>query len=720
MSLRRSAAAPLFICLLSLIFVCLVWAEGTQLWKQSTAAEFEKGTSHGIAIRSDGMLELAPAAKIVATTASTYVWGVASDAQGNAYLAAGSPARVYRVGADGKSILIFQSRELEAQAIATDGKGNVFVGTSPDGRIYKIPNAASVVEGGGTALSFFEPKTKYIWALAFDGAGNLYAGTGDDGEIYRVDASGKGGVFFKSDETHIRALAFDGQGNLIAGSDGSGLVYRITPQGNAFALFSAPKKEITALAIDAAGDIYAASLGDKHNAASTEQAPGPSEPGARTAKAETEAAKATTTGGGSEIDELTPDGASRNVWNSREDMVYAMAFDRSGRLLIGTGNRGIIFALSGDAPAGSYENLLKLSASQVMAFAPARDGMFAVTSNLGKLVNIGGKLPAEGTFESDVFDARTLARWGRVEVHGRGKYEIALRSGNVDNPDRNWSNWTRVDLHSDNPPDVPAARFAQWRAVLHSGDMIDSVTVNYHPRNIAPVVDEITVNTAVRTNGAAGREIKVTWNAHDDNEDQLRYSVYFRGEGETRWKLLRQGLRDKQTILDPTMFPDGEYRIRVVASDEPSHSPEDALTGERVSGSFEVDSTPPRIDALQAVPDNDTLHISFRASDSYAPIKRAEFSIDAGDWQVIEPVGGLSDARTETYDFNALTPAAPPDASAAAIATQQRRGRRRKQPNPQIAPPPPQEHLVVVRVFNRFDNVATAKTVVNGEDRAAQ
>jgi len=38
----------------------IVVAEHTRRWRQSTYDEFLKGTAHGIAVRSDGRLELAP------------------------------------------------------------------------------------------------------------------------------------------------------------------------------------------------------------------------------------------------------------------------------------------------------------------------------------------------------------------------------------------------------------------------------------------------------------------------------------------------------------------------------------------------------------------------------------------------------------------------------------------------------------------------------------
>src|SRR6202795_1547091 len=78
-------------------------AEGTRIWEQSKFEELTKGIATGIALRSEGGLELAPAFKALATTPSTYIWQIASDSGGNIYAAAGSPARVYRITPDGES-----------------------------------------------------------------------------------------------------------------------------------------------------------------------------------------------------------------------------------------------------------------------------------------------------------------------------------------------------------------------------------------------------------------------------------------------------------------------------------------------------------------------------------------------------------------------------------------------------------------------------------------
>ena len=739
-------------------------AEGTRTWEQSKFEDLVKGTANGVAVRSNGGLELAPSFKLLYATPSTYIWAVAADDAGNVYAATGSPARVYRITPDGKSSIIFQPQELQVQALQVASGGVIYAATAPDGKVYKIEHkpgeknessksesskseskagenaqkdaAKPALDPSWSSSEFFAPGTKYIWDLALDKAGNLYVGTGDRGEIYKVTPKGEHSLFFKSDETHIRALTLDAQGNVIAGTDGSGLVYRISPSGEGFVLYSAPKKEITALALDGQGNIYAAGVGEKRpgmggapgtpmmiNVSPTigvnpvGQVPGgmvtTPTPGS-IAPFPIPGAGAT---GGSDVYRISADGSPLRIWTSREDIVYALAFDSHGKLLAGTGNRGHVFAIDGP---DDYSDLLKAAASQVTGFAKAPGGgLYAATSNLGKIFVLGPGLEKEGSYESDVFDAKIFSRWGRAEFRGTGNVDLLARSGNVDNPDRNWSPWKQVDLSKGGELNVPPARYTQWKAVLHdagSKPTVDSVTVNYLPKNIAPEIDDVTAQVGVRYQPLPKSSpsiiptdmggstvphfeppvpstrdhdaIGVKWTAHDDNDDQLVYSVYYRGDGESRWLLLKDNITDKAYSFDASLLPDGGYTIKVVASDAPSHSPGDALTASRESRRFEVDTTPPRIENLSASVEGGQIHVHFRAEDGFSPIKRAEYSVDAGDWKYVEPIGQLSDSKTEDYDLKVALESAKDAAT---------------------------DHVVVVRAYDRYDNMGAAKTVLRAK-----
>jgi hypothetical protein len=736
---RKTLALLSAIIAVALTLATFVLAEGTRTWEQSKFEELTKGTAKGIALRSEGGFELAPAFKALATTPSTYIWSIASDSAGNIYAAAGSPARVYRITPDGQTTAIFEAQELQVQALVVDKSGIVYAATAPDGKVYRLAPAKGA-KADAKALwnwtPYFDPGAKYIWDIVLDNAGTLYVATGDHGEIFKVSPNGQHALFFKSDEVHIRALALDPKGNLIAGSDGSGLVYRIAPNGEAFVLYSAPKKEITALAIDGAGNIYAAGAGEKRPGSAMPQigimvsAPAPTapQPGGNPNPAAAPGAVATPfpapglgAGGGSEIYRIAPDGAPSRLWSSHEDLVYALGFDQHGRLLAGTGNRGHIFAING---VDDFTDLIKASATQITAFAAAPGGgLYASSSNLGKIFVLGPGPEAEGTYESDVFDAHVFSLWGRASVRSSGNVELYARSGNVDNPDRNWSPWTRVNLAAGAELKVPPARFVQWKTVLHAGNgapRVDDVLLNFLPKNVAPEVDEITVQPGYRyqpiphvTGGEppipgqphfdppppAIRDrdsVGIRWQAHDDNDDQLVYTVYYRGDGESRWLLLKNNLSDRYYSFDASLLPDGGYTVKVIASDAPSHSPGEALYAEQTSSRFEVDNTPPVIDNLTASLDAKQIHVRFRASDSFSPVKRAEYSLDGGDWQFVEPAGQLSDSKTENYDFRVAMPQA------------------------EAAPTPMSEntsndHVIVVRAYDRFDNLATAKTVVRGK-----
>ena len=392
----------------------------------------------------------------------------------------------------------------------------------------------------------------------------------------------------------------------------------------------------------------------------------------------------------------------------------------------------IFFAIESN---GDFVDLVKAGASQVTAFAKApRGGLYAAGSNLGKIFVFGPGPQSEGSYESDVFDAKIFSRWGRVEYRGAGNVELFARSGNVDNPDRNWSAWKKVDLQKDGEASIPPARFAQWKAVLHSGNpapTVDSVTLNYLSKNVPPAIDDISVQVGFRyqpvpkpmagtgdLGGGAGGpnqphfeppvpsirdhdSIGVKWTAHDDNDDQLVYALYYRGDGESRWLLLKDGLSDKFYSFDASLLPDGGYTFKVVASDAPSHSPGEAMTSEKESARVALDTTPPRVENLSAALVGDKIRIRFVAVDNFSPIKRAEFSIDASDWQYVEPVDRISDSKSENYDFTVPVPVE----SQASATADPKRGQAK----------PSTDHVVVVRAYDRYDNMSAGKTIIHAK-----
>jgi sugar lactone lactonase YvrE len=727
----------------------------TRLWNQSRFEDFEKGTPDGVSITSDGRLRQGPALREIVTTPSTFVWSVARDKNGNTFLGTGSPAAVLRVDKSGKSFTLFETTDLNVQVVRLGPDGQLYAATLPTGKVYRLdPNSTEKVDAQKAAVVFdaaneeaagssatkpdssgdkAETKSHYIWDMTFDAAGRLYIATGGPAAVYRVDPTRTGtkpDLFFKSDEQHIRALAWDGHGNLIAGTDGSGLVYRIDAQGKGYVLFDAPHREITSVATGSDGTIYAANAGDKT------RNPLPPLPvqGVGTVSitivqpGSLQAANASTSlPEGTEIYALHEGQAPRKLWAGKDDVVYALVPEQDTLLAL-SGNRGRILSIHAN---GDYADVGHLEAQQALCFAKGEGSEVLIgTGNTGKLFSLGTATKHE--YASDVMDAGALARFGRVEVEpGSTGYELWTRTGNVEQPIRGWADWERV---KDGAVASPAGRFLQWKAVLNEGGNVGSIGVNYLPVNAAPVVDDMVVVPGARVNPqtqAVGAQtitisfpstgpqgtpsaadglsntplpatkdrtaITVRWAAHDDNGDDLTYALYVRGDSEHVWRLLKDDLTDKAYSFDATLIPDGGYQIKVVASDSPSHTPGEALTGTKISDRFEVDTTPPVVNGLTAVEEAaqcagtncaKPARVTFDADDAQSPIAHAEYSLDAGPWKFVAPVGEISDSKHEHYDLH--LPASAFDGKTG-------------------------EHLLTVRVYDRYDNVGVAKTVFGSE-----
>ena len=731
--------------------------QGTHLWTQSRFEEFEKGTPQGVAIGSGGELREGPGLSDALVTPSTFVWSVAVDKNGTRYVGTGSPAAVLRIGTekDAKPFTLFETRDLSVQAVRIGPDGAVYAATVPSGKVYKLNAAATAKQDDASATVVFdagksdagatkvragdsdtkpagETKSRYIWDMTFDAAGRLYIATGGPGTVFRLDPAKSGAkpeVFFKCDEQHIRSMAWDAKGNLIAGTDGSGLVYRINSEGKGYVLFEAPRREITSVAVAANGTIYAASVGEKsRNLLPPLPVQGIGtvtftvvQPGSlQNVNASASVPE------GTDLYALIESQAPRKVWSGKEEIVYALAARADGVLAL-SGNRGRVLLIREN---GDFADVAHVEAQQALSLAISDGHVFIGTGNTGKLYAFGPVDKHE--YASDVLDAGAFARFGRVEIDpGSAKYEILTRTGNVEQPvrgrgDWGWSDWQPL---KDGGVASPPGRFLQWKAVLSSGGKVGGVGVNYLPVNAAPVVDELVVALGARLNpqaialplqqplnitfpssaqsGAIAFDasantplqafkdrtaITVRWAAHDDNGDELTYSLYLRGDGERDWRLLKDEISEKAYSFDSTLIPDGGYEVKVVASDAPSHSPGEALTGSKQSERFEVDTTPPVVSALKAVAEQGSadssagsVHVTFDAEDATSPIAHAEYSVDAGDWQYIEPVGGLSDAKHEHYDIH--IPASALDKKTS-------------------------EHLVIVRAYDRHENIGAAKTVV--------
>ena len=675
-------------------FLCaagMLCAVDTKTWQQAEMADFEKGTLTRLSLASDGRLALAPVVKEIFDPSVAFLWAVARDSKGNLYAGGGglggTKTKLFMVDPSGKSKTLAELEGIAIQAIAIDSRDRVYAATSPDGKVYRIEAQT------GKSEVFYDPKQKYIWALEFSRSGDLFVATGDQGEIHRVTPAGTGSVFFKTEETHARSMAIDPNGNLIVGTDPGGLILRITPAGEGFVLYQAPKREITAVAAAPDGTIYAAGVGNKQApvlapAPVPIATPAPNPAAARAPAPPTLASAAPAITGGSEIYRIQTGGYPRKIWSHPQDLVYALAFDGRGRVMAATGNHGDIYRLETDH---KYWKLLSLPSTQVTAFCAGAGGkLYAVTGNIGKMFSIGPEQEQTGIFESDIFDAGAFSYWGRVTTSPRENNAVTVetRSGNLNRAQKNWNEFARTN----NGRIVSApARFLQYKLTVTGPGEVTEVDVAYQMKNVAPEIDEVEITPAnykfpapssgaltltpsltlpalghhnASSSGApapaadsgsspamtyAKGQIGVRWLASDDNGDSMLFKVEIRGANESSWKLLKDKIREHYYSWDSTAFPDGKYFVRITATDAPSNPPDQALTGSAESEPFLIDNTAPEITGLSGTPSGSKLEVRFHAKDAMSALGKAEYSINGGDWMVVEPTTRLTDSLEHDY-----------------------------------------------------------------------
>jgi hypothetical protein len=688
-------------------------ASTATFWTVSTQADFLKGEVENLSIDSDGRVFLGPATTQVAETSAPFLWTLLAGPDGTLWAGSGNEGQVLKIARDGKTSTFFDAQEMEVHAIAPAPGGGLYVATSPDGKIYQVaadgtaktffdpddkyiwalapaPDGALFAATGekgniyritpdGKGSLFYKTNTTNVVSLAIDKAGNLLAGTESPGRIFRIDRSAKAFVVLDSSFKEIHALKLGADGTIYAaafsgqpgGEDRSAPSISVTPADTAASRAPVPtvSAEITGITV-----VDATSGGAGGSAAPASRPRNPK--GA--------------------IFRIRPDGLWDTLWEAADDWPFDVLIENDGSLLVGTGKEGKVFRLSGDPARATL--LMRAAARQVTALVRDSAGrIVAATSNPGKVFALSSGRAQSGTYESDVRDAGTVATWGAIRwraTAAAGEVEISTRTGNTATPDETWSAWSKPYASAAGEKMTsPNARYLQWRAVLKQSAVLTSVTAAYLPRNLRPVVTSITVhppgtvfqrpfstgeleiagfeentsdgrsqqqqNQPSATPGppapALGRKVyqkglqTFVWKADDDNDDRLQYDVFYRREGETGWKTLKQGLWDPILVWDTTSVPDGTYYVKVAASDAPSNSPDTALTGDMESVSFDVDNTPPVIEIQPAAKTAGKPSVRFTVRDEQSAVSRVEYSLDASRWRVAYPVDGIADSRREDF-----------------------------------------------------------------------
>jgi len=392
--------------------------------------------------------------------------------------------------------------------------------------------------------------------------------------------------------------------------------------------------------------------------------------------------------------QVSPEGLSRKLWSSSEEMPYSLVFDKNReRIIFATGNQGRLYAVNKN---GDYELLTQETSEQLYAIYELNGQYYVIGNNpaaLGILLPEGN---LSGSYLSSVLETGGTSIWGRIsweaDLPAGATIQVQSRSGNSGEPDDTWSDWSPPYARPDEKILSPAGRYLQLRVNLKAQagqkfPAVQKLVVFYQQLNLAPAIekvevlpanqvylkppeqDEVILGLEKASAESAGKKEDggfflnpkkserqgfrtITWEASDENDDKLSFNVYIRSEKDKSWHLMADELSDKVFSFDTRHYPDGTYFIKIEASDLPVNPPGTEKKAEKISRPLVIDNSLPEVKNFVAAKTSRGLEVSFSAEDKYSYIEEVKVLVKPDDWQLVFPVDGLCDSTAESFKFS--------------------------------------------------------------------
>ena len=444
-------------------------------------------------MRDDGSIVPGPREKELVSSAEPVAWSLAVAPDNTLYVGTGFHARLLQVH-DGVSRVMFEGPEVAITALALGEDGTLYAGASPGGRVYRFsPNGKREV--------LLQTKETFVHALKITPQGLYVATGGPRAALYRIEnpATVSANPIAKPlvvlPQTHLNSLEVRGS-DIYAGTGDDAVLYRVDSAGTPTALYQATNPTAAGsgtITITAAGQTQVI------NVAATEGSIGgvPANPLLRRGGLT----------GGNEITTIVADDqdgtdavyfgtlSSSSVYRyTAKRGVRGVLESGDGRDLHAQNERGSLYAgcdggdvwtLNGEIGDVRAARVLDAKQPQVLALATQGQTLYAATANNAAVYKIGAdESEKSNEYDSDIFDAKSVVRWGALNTLGSG-VSIQTRSGNTVDPDATWSDWTPLD---GGKIASPAGRYLQYRAKFEDSGNSSRVEALYRAPNRAPKV----------------------------------------------------------------------------------------------------------------------------------------------------------------------------------------------------------------------------------------
>lgn len=647
--IHRALAGAAVLCFVS--FAATSFAVGTRRIELRSAEELKGGDLKGVAIDSAGRIRPGfNLGGINLPEGSSTVWSALQLDDGSVLLGTGNEGKLFS-GAAGQVKLVGETGALAITSLVKGWGGDVYMATLPDGEIWQYT--------GGKLSKFVALKdVQHVWGLAFDAKANvLYAATGPDGKLFRVDKAGNAQVYFDAEEQHLMSVALH-EGKVFAGASDKAKLYEVTAPGRARVFYDFGRTEVRSVVAGKDGDLFAIANEIKAGSYTPDRKP--------KAAAAPVSRPAATKGKGT-LYRFSKDGTPEQLLDDGSEHFVSLAVDVEGRPYVGTGAEGRIYTVD-----ENHNSVLVADTEerQVGALVLGKGKQYVATSDPPMFREIRGVGGADAVWTSKVLDLGLRARFGRVTWSSDGKVEVSTRSGNSNEPDDTWSAWSNPML----APAVatsPPARFLQVRARFNQDKkaVLSDLTIPFVTDNLRAVITSVDAgntgggsvtdgsggvqSSGGPVDGSPGDKVNIKWDVDNPDKDELRYRLEYRLVGTTHWYPMlepNEVLTKASYTWETGDLPEGQYRVRVFASDELSNPPGSVTRHQLESEVVLVDNTAPTIRGL-AVAGRVVRGV---AVDGVGPIQRIEVSeAGSGIWVPFHPKDGIFDEQSEDFEIDA-------------------------------------------------------------------
>lgn len=641
-------------CLSLALIVCLstglAGAVGTRRFVLEKGVDFKGGDLKGVAVDSSGFVRAGFELNHVPVEKVPVVWSVLAREDRTLLLGTGQEGKLLEYRGD-RVVSSFDTGGLVITSIVEAWGGTVILSSLPQGKLWQF-------ERGKLSLFAQLKDIEHVWQLGFDKKnGILYAATGPDGKLLRVERDGRTSVVFDAPEPHLIALGILPDGAVAVGTSDKAKLYRVDGPSRVTTLYDFGRTEVRAICVSTQGDLYAIANDIKTTTATTT----PRSPANDTSSPASSAASTNKTKGRGLLLRVANNGVPELLFEDDSEHFTSLAMGKDGQPYVGTGVEGRVYTVNGQRRSVLVADVdaRQITALNLGDFTPA-----LVSSDPAAVHLVLGQGGKQSIWTSKVLDAGLRAIFGRVDWEAEGRLELMTRTGNTKEPDDTWSPWSAPVANASRITSPPA-RFIQVRARwgVDPRAVLSRVEIPFVTDNQRAVITRIDagsdhslgdgiVASGGPVTGRSNPELNLDWSVDNPDKDALRFRLFYRLLGTNVWYDLLpvdEILTKTNYKWDTAFLPEGRYRIKVSASDEPSNPPDRVTRHELESGVVIVDNTPPTLVDLELL----GKRLRGRAVDGVGPIQRIEVSV-AGthEWIPLAPTDSILDESVEGFDVS--------------------------------------------------------------------